>query len=518
MNAIPLSFAVAFAAPLAGLPALARAAGEPVGAFDPFPEGAPVCAVPPADAQESALGYGTSLRGPGTPRLESGIDGARDVRTLRWLGIPASPVSEDLPLRIEEGTVGLTIRADARSPGWRVAVELLGESGEVLYCDGCEGTPAVGESRRGRGTVQMPSTDRPGWELVPGLYSFRVRATSVAAGSPPGGVLVDVLAALRSDAAVDVEHVLDLNFVYTPGCMLSAAVADTSARFAELLGLADEWLLTTGIRLGRVTHVDLDRADFDSISTWAEAGDMFRTSADLGRPRALNVYCVRWFSAPLNPVVGLSGGIPGPLLNGTQDSGIAIRTVTFWSCSNCLGAFASLLSHEIGHYLGLYHTSSADVSSWDPFSDTPECHNPEPPEPPVFPYGCGDFANVMFPLIHSANTEWSPGQARVVPTHPIVQTVPVVRRMPVPPAAPGPVVGPNPFESEVRLAVPGRTIAAAAVYDVAGRVVRLLRGTSGDLVWDGRAGDGRAVPAGIYFARITEADGSASTVRLVRSR
>jgi len=34
---------------------------------------------------------------------------------------------------------------------------------------------------------------------------------------------------------------------------------------------------------------------------------------------------------------------------------------------------AKILVHEIGHYLGLYHTTESTGTEHDPLSDTPEC-------------------------------------------------------------------------------------------------------------------------------------------------
>src|SRR5438309_445465 len=45
-------------------------------------------------------------------------------------------------------------------------------------------------------------------------------------------------------------------------------------------------------------------------------------------------------------------------------------------------------AHEIGHYLGLYHTSERDGSEHDPIDDTPECAAGDS--------ACPDAANVMF--------------------------------------------------------------------------------------------------------------------------
>ena len=60
------------------------------------------------------------------------------------------------------------------------------------------------------------------------------------------------------------------------------------------------------------------------------------------------------------------------------------------------------------------------------------------------------------------------------------------------------------------LAQGGRAV--IRVYDVSGRLVRVFdetrpAGTYG-IAWDGRLGNGRRVPSGIYFYRVTLPDGS----------
>jgi hypothetical protein len=319
---------------------------------------------------------------------------------------------------------------------------------------------------------------------------------------------------------VFVEHFLDLNFVYLPGCSLSVARADTSALFADMLAHIDAALAPAGIRLGRVTQVDLNRPAFSVIATWREAGEMFRTSATIGLPRALNVYCLQGFEPPLNPVVGLSGGIPGPMHNGTRDSGVAVRTSPLFVCGeDCLPAFGGLFAHEIGHYVGLYHTTEAPPvttpEAWDPFSDTPECLA-------KFPYACADYGYVMFPLIHAANVTWSPAQASVAQTHPLVRTVPVfaARETTAPRTPPRPTVvaSPNPFRDDVLFDLPARGGSELSLVDVRGRVIRRLVVNEGRAAWDGRDAEGDVVSAGIYFARWSDAAGRKHTIRVVRMR
>jgi len=84
---------------------------------------------------------------------------------------------------------------------------------------------------------------------------------------------------------------------------------------------------------------------------------------------------------------------------------------------------------------------------------------------------------------------------------------------------------PNPFLGSATLALslgePGRV--EVAVYDVTGRVVRVLSSSvldAGDhsITWDGRDARGAECAAGVYFARATRGDGESAAAKLVRLR
>lgn len=500
---------------LAATAAGAATGAEPADEFRRMLEEGVPCPVPPPPAAAETPLREAVPRPIAPPEIEVIRGRARDLTTIRWRRLRARPVSEEIPIHVEEGTVGLVIRAESRDERHLISVELRNPRGELIACKTCPNAPVVGESRRGRGSTQMPSTDRPGWELTPGWYRFRVRA--VLPGEEPleeggGDSVVDVTATLRGDTAVELQRYLNLNFVYLPGSSLSREIAQSAPEFAALLQKIDERMASVGIAVGEVTHYDLDRPEFSVIATWEEAGQMFLTSDEAGAPRAMNVYCVQGFEPPLNPAIGLSGGIPGPPYNGTLDSGIAVRTPPLFTCSNCLDAFGSLFAHEIGHYLGLYHTTEANLVREDPFSDTPRCHAPDLAI-------CPDWNYVMFPVIHWENLVWSPGETAVVRSHPLLYAAPVIARRAEPADAPAFTSGPNPFREtvEIRLAGAGSGHAPmrALVYDVSGRRVRDLGLSARGFSWDGRSDRGRPVPGGVYFARLQGPDG-VSTLRLVK--
>lgn len=466
------------------------------------------CASPAA--RDRSLGDGLRLP-PGPPVVA--IQNEDDVRVLQWIGVAVDSISAPIAFNVRQGVVGLMIRAELTSDDYDVEVQLFDADGEQLNCETCPDAPVVGEIRAGRGATQVPNTDRDGWELDPGQYSFRVRATPKKAVAAIGQ-FANVMATMRRDVAVDVDHVLDLNFIYLPGCNVTVASATTDPHFDVFLDRLASWIEPIGIRIGEVTHHDLDREEFRDIATWEEAGAMFRTSAGLGRSRALNVYCIQQFVAPLSPVIGLSGGIPGPSWNGTRDSGVAMTTQSLFSCADCVDAYAALLSHEIGHYLGLYHTTEADYMAEDPFSDTPVCTKKESGDD----LGqCPDREYVMFPVLSERNFMWSPGQVTVVRTHPIVRTVATIAPNTATAAPLARALG-NPFRDRLSfVATESQARLTGEVFDVRGqRVLDLAAGTP-ELRWDGRDAAGASAPAGVYFVRVS--DGlRAETHRVVKLR
>ncbi|MCS6857112.1 MAG: hypothetical protein NZM37_05325 [Sandaracinaceae bacterium] len=149
---------------------------------------------------------------------------------------------------------------------------------------------------------------------------------------------------------------------------------------APALSVLDALLRRFGLELGRIRHFNLPGSlaethaiiEEPSTSERMEVGDILALSAGNPRP-SLPVFLIR--SAA--DFFGTAGSLPGPMgSHGTRASGIiiALEDIQNWpGPGSWTHVFASVLVHEFAHFAGLFHTSEADGSVFEPLSDTPEC-------------------------------------------------------------------------------------------------------------------------------------------------
>lgn len=158
---------------------------------------------------------------------------------------------------------------------------------------------------------------------------------------------------------------------------------------------------STNIKIGKINAIEFNcQAGGDGYANvvLSKLGNMFSSASSLvaagTESKALNIFMVSTISddtggiPPNLTIEGIAGGIGGPVLNGTQASGLAFSTAnqlaTFNpSCSSSIcpvtsqdPAFWDLgvtMTHEMGHYLGLNHPSESGGTSHDMVFDTPIC-------------------------------------------------------------------------------------------------------------------------------------------------
>jgi hypothetical protein len=181
----------------------------------------------------------------------------------------------------------------------------------------------------------------------------------------------------------------------------------------------------TGNRAPEIVADGIYRVDGDSIvDDEGDALDGLRARSFGEDPFAINVIFLRGFLD--EGVLGFAGGVPGPAGVPTSASAVVLAVDSHLDGDGELNLeqLASTLAHELGHQLGLFHTSEAEGDLHDPIDDTPECTEDDDDD------GDGelsveecleqDGANLMFyTSADDPQTELSPVQVELLNAHPM---------------------------------------------------------------------------------------------------
>lgn len=259
---------------------------------------------------------------------------------------------------------------------------------------------------------------------------------------PPGPGFADMLAGgphtyvLGTDATEVCYYVLqkqapgarlDLN-VYLVGVPnITAATAPSDPNFIAVFEELDRIYAQVGVRVAAVRYVDVD-ADaalrFGVLRSEGDRGELVKLSRapgpDLDAMLSVNVFFVGEFAIP-GAVVGLSTGLPGPVgLHGTHGSGVIFTAEhmggpaedSFGEPTDGNEYTALIIAHELGHWLGLMHTTERFAEPPDQLADTPVCGNLTDHE------ACPDWGNLMFPFAGGGNSAMTVDQGFVLKANP----------------------------------------------------------------------------------------------------
>lgn|GEM_PF-2209463 len=270
---------------------------------------------------------------------------AGDTAELQ-VAVPADAIS--LSLEALAGPTDLLGLAALSGPGAKV-YENSTSTGAYIWNPGQEAF-----------ATQVPNTDRPDVQLVPGggTYKFRIRRLSGSAASCAVRAIVE-----RRPGGLNVDGVLDLNVWLAQGLTVNAASAPLETRLQAVLTSLDGILAGQGVRLGDIDYYDVNDSTYDFVTS-AEFGGLLALTASASVER-LNLFFVQ--EALGGGVVGVAGTIGGPRINGTTVSGV--MSVYDGFGTSTIGLVAA---HEIGHFLGLYHTVE-QTGGHDFMDDTAQC-------------------------------------------------------------------------------------------------------------------------------------------------
>lgn len=313
---------------------------------------------------------------------------------LTWSSDGDGWLAADVAFDVPEDVVGLSITAVAGSvPTVLEQVTLDGRY--VIDAQKAFGTSAGrGGRRRVPGDLALDSAGLDTWDTASGVaiggapffHASAPAATVVMPMNddtrPWGGCLVTRVRALEeppSDAELVVvtkrsavtSRRLDLDIVVAEGVPISDAelaevVAVVRALYdggdAFLLGEVERWSVPVGTD-GRVA----DRGD---------ALDALRATVLPGSsPWSARVFIVQDFLGS-SGTLGFAAGIPGPLgVPDTAGSGVMLSYDTHLDDEGALDTrlLGETMAHEVGHQLGLFHTTEESGDSFDVMTDTPEC-------------------------------------------------------------------------------------------------------------------------------------------------
>ena len=294
----------------------------------------------------------------------------------------------DIDLIVPEGTLSLTVMlTGAPKDVWMRITKLVVPPGfpivksqGTVFCVTCENRVQAAQIVS---TALAPNSPSVKFKTQGGKYKLGMWQFTV---TPLGGsILVTEWSGTTMNARVlfkmydglPTAGTIDLNLFFTGSGEVTAEAAPENPRIVEMLTDLQAVYDQVGLTIGEVRYFDAPEGAPQTIETTIEVdsdlGQLFQTSLDA--PPGINVYFVDEIlkteieDQTTGIVLGIAGGIPGPpwLHNGSPHSGVALSWFDTAGENDKLG---EVLAHEIGHYLGLYHTTEKDGMSFDPIEDT----------------------------------------------------------------------------------------------------------------------------------------------------
>jgi len=321
--------------------------------------------------------------------------------------------SAEFNYEIDSGTDSYMVVPYSTDGGYMVPDEVITPSGQTIDFRGDNEFQLRGGSQI-FGVINptvIPATPNFEHQLESGTHTFRVQSDDS-----------EICYYVVQDSGDPTT--LDLN-IYTVGLPgVDADSAATDPDLQEMMGHVEDIFEQSQVELGDVRYKTVSSEAEQNHGIVRGYDDVQGLAAESEQPGSTdsellsaNIFITEQFSlSDGRAVLGISLGIPGAAgMHGSSLSGVAMTGEYLGNSDGGNQLSANILAHELGHFLGLYHTSEQDGDNFDPLDDTPECEDMSSMT------GCEDWGNLMFPGADVGNNELTLDQSFVIGVNPLTQ-------------------------------------------------------------------------------------------------
>jgi hypothetical protein len=325
---------------------------------------------------------------------DAGPDATPTVTGVREIDLGTVQSDVAIKFSIPENTLGFHIVVEGINATEQVGISKLTSPSGELAIDGFfpKGSRGAAAGRSGIASASVPQTSFTAAKPVE--HGEWAAEFSVASGQPAHAKVF-----IRSTAdgafhggALDVRVYIPDGLIISSPSPAHAISASTAATDPDVKARIDSFYATLHdmfqLDRGTVELVSLP-STFASITDINERNDALKLTT--GTTPAVHLILVNELVIYNTPIWGISAGIPGTAItSGHALSGIVVDI----SLGFPAVADGMTMVHELGHFMGLFHTTEQDRMTHDPIDDTPECV--------AGAAQCPDGNNIMYATFYGA--------------------------------------------------------------------------------------------------------------------